>query len=385
MSVCAGRAAARRVLISNVEPRRDHRTGEILPISDGNIMFSRGVYYLYGVSYQPCPRSEQPSCYRDCGYYNMSISVASSPDMVKWTLESTNVLPQMSDANATSSTSPISSSRIAYFSPSVVEVAEGFVMWMQFNFSGRASAFSKSPLGPFELVAVPTDALPFVSGAVPNGLPPQLQHGSSIYLWKDVRAASRILVVFNIIVRFNETTPALYVAELGRGGSTINPRTVRAIDWNCLPPAQSDPKGHNSKCFLEGGGIAQLAGRNPDEWIVVAGTGCCFCAGGADSRVFVSRDDAKTWSGEFAGYLNPPADPAKSLYAPYVIAAQQFGIHAIPTRGGITLLYTGMRWGSGANKRVDSQYWAPIDFVTNDTKIVAPFSRFLDTFVLDVV
>jgi hypothetical protein len=351
-SACVRRTDARRVLISNVEPRRDHRTGAILPISDGNIMFSRGVYYLYGVSYQPCPPSEQPTCYADCGYYNMTISVASSPDMVKWTLESTNALPQMTE-NAASS--PISSSRIAYFSPSVVEVADGFVMWLQFNFSGRASAFSRSPLGPFELTAVPTDALPFVSGAVPNGLPPNLQHGSSIYLWKDVRAASRILVVFNIIVRFNQTTPALYVAELGRGGRTIDPSSVRAIEWNCLPPAQSDPIGHNSKCFLEGGGIAQSP-HNANEWLVVAGTGCCFCAGGADSRVFVSRDDARTWS-QFEGYLNPPADPARSRYAPYAVAAQQFGIQQLPDPkrgdGAAIAFYTGMRWGSGVNKRVD--------------------------------
>jgi len=83
---------ARVTTISNDTPRYDV-DGNILPISDGNLLQHQGVFYLYGVKlvrpahphaspqnskpncnifrmYQPCPVIQQASCYDPCGYYN---------------------------------------------------------------------------------------------------------------------------------------------------------------------------------------------------------------------------------------------------------------------------------------------------------------------------
>jgi hypothetical protein len=82
---------ARVTTISNDTPRYDV-AGNIVPISDGNLLQHQGVFYLYGVKcvtscsriaaqnsrpkcnifrmYQPCPVIQQATCYDPCGYYN---------------------------------------------------------------------------------------------------------------------------------------------------------------------------------------------------------------------------------------------------------------------------------------------------------------------------
>ena len=329
--------------ISNVLPRRT-LTGDVLQVADGNLLYYDGHYYLYGVRYQECPVSQQASCYNPCGYFNNSFAVYTSPDLGQnsWTLGSASLVPAMDMPG------PFSSASIVYFSPFVVFCRRTglFVMWLQYAFSQRAVATASSPMGPFTIVRLPNS----------TGLPDYLAKGSSVYLWVDdegAGAGGEAYMLINLILRGNQTGSSQFVGRLSDDFTAVATSSITPVDWTCQPPAQSNPVGANSKCFQEGGGIFK---GSTGVWFVLGGNGCCFCAGGADTKVWRSLAGPL---GPYAhvGYLNPPL--AGSLYN-YSIPAQQFGVHAVYTAYGVQPLYIGLRWGSGATKRTDFQYWAPI-------------------------
>ena len=288
-------ALAGAVTVSNVQPRLD-ATGAILDVADGNLLQHDGLFYLYGVRYQPCPVSQQSNCYNPCGYYNNTFAVYVSSDLVKWELGASTVLPAMD-------VGPLNSSSTVYFSPFVVfnAATQLFVMWFQYAFKQRAVAAASSPLGPFTIVAMPNA----------TGLPPRLVSGSSVYLWVDARDHQAYMLL-NIILRGQETGNSMFVARLSLDYTRAV--EVAPVDWDCLPAVRgskrvrvrvcvgglraivpqlkwsadgccvqghSDPVGNNSACFQEGGGIFNVG----DDWFVLGGNGCCFCALGADTKV----------------------------------------------------------------------------------------------------
>lgn len=364
----AGGAA---VNISNVLPRRT-ASGEVLEVADGNLLHHGGRYYLYGVRYQPCPVSEQAGCYNPCGYYNNTFAVYVSDDLSEgsWRLGSASLVPAMDERGG-----PFSSASTVFFSPFVVHCRRTglFVMWLQFAFKMRAVATSASPLGPFEIVRLPNA----------TGLPPSLVNGSSVYLWVDdpgAGAGGEAYMLINLILRGNETGSSQFVGRLTDDFLGVVPESVAPVAWDCEPPAQSDPVGVNSRCFQEGGGIFRAGVEAGGAWFVLGGNGCCFCARGADSKVWRSAGGPL---GPYAhvGSLNAPLGPSTPYN--YTIPAQQFGVHAVRlASGGVQPLYVGLRWGSGASKRTDMQYWAPIRVAADGLSLTE--LQWQDSFVLDV-
>src|SRR6185437_2711255 len=93
-----------------------------------------------------------------CGWYNTTFAVYSSPDLVSWTLESDNIMPEMTQPG------PYNSSSVnSYFEPAVLfnEATGRYVLWFclaldALDFSPnitlpRGIAVSESPLGPFKV------------------------------------------------------------------------------------------------------------------------------------------------------------------------------------------------------------------------------------------
>lgn len=318
-------------------------------VSDGNLLHHNGVFYLYGVRYQPCPVSQQADCYNPCGYYNNSFVVYYSKTLAQdsWRLGSASLLPAMDVPGG-----PLSSQTTVYFSPFVVFCAatQRFVMWFQYAFKQRAVAVSHSPFGPFTVSRFPNA----------TGLPPFLVNGSSVYLWvddigSDSGAGGTAYMLINLILRGSERGASQWIGRLASDYETVV--DVAPVEWSCTPPAQSDPVGSNSVCFQEGGGLFKDAATR--TWFVLGGNGCCFCAGGSDSKVWRSLAGAMGPYVEI-GWLNAPA--RRDYLYNYTIAAQQFGVHAVRLASGqVQPMYIGQRWGSGATKRTDLQYWAPIE------------------------
>ena len=385
-------------LIHNNLPRRDVN-GNILHVADGSLVEHEGMFYLYGVVYQPCPVSEQPKCYADCGYYNNTFAVYVSKNLTSWELGSDSVLPLVH------SDGPLNSNATVYFSPFVIfnKKTSKFVMWMQYKFSQKAVATSDHPLGPFVMKHFPNA----------TGIPMDLMKGSSVYVWKErtmkqltggggddteenenqdrdhlAGKEEKAYMVFNIILKQNETSSAMFVSELSDDYTTVLSPTP--VHWNCEPTAHSDPIGRNSRCFQEGGGIFQHYDHsiNKTLWIVMAGNGCCFCALGGDTKVWISQN-GPLGPYNHTGYLNPPLpNPPNATYTPYTIPAQQFGVHPVSVKNPrtgkrmIQPMYIGMRWGSALNglKNDDFQYWAPIEVQGGTVKELA----WQDNFTLEL-
>lgn len=77
------------VVVSNVLPRVDSHTGDILELGDGSLHKFGDKYYLYGVKYVCTPSPHTPLFYgcpkKDRRIWgNMSIGVASSPVSAKY-------------------------------------------------------------------------------------------------------------------------------------------------------------------------------------------------------------------------------------------------------------------------------------------------------------
>lgn len=150
-----GLAAAKRQTISfsNVVPRVDQH-GNILELGDGSIQKFGDKYYLYGVRY-PCTPSPHTPQFYGCPkedrriWGNMSFGVASSSDMVAWTVESYNILPEMHEPNTRW---PVKD--YAWFMPTIAHNPKTgrYALWYYIDANARGVAVSTSPVGPFKIV-----------------------------------------------------------------------------------------------------------------------------------------------------------------------------------------------------------------------------------------
>lgn len=331
----------KNVTISNVLPRVDD-TGAILRVQDGCLAQFDGIFYLYGARYQCCPVSEQPECYDPCGYRNATFAVYSSHDLEVWHLENDNLFPIMTDP-----TSPHSNVKQAYFEPCVMysPAADHYALWFLY-LDTKAVAVSDSPLGPFESVSWDMG----------------MEVGSDAYFWTE-NATGTVYVKHN-----GDAVDGLgshYVSRLSPDllsvEATSAPMSVPALP---VPPYY---QGKWPTCS-EGGGIFQ--GSNM-MWYVMAGSCCCFCAGGANAYVWMSSDPLGPYLLQASNHSGYPGNimPWNATQGKYLSGAQQFSVAPIPTTSGVVPVYIGQRFGSADDglKCHDYQYWGPLTILPDGT------------------
>lgn len=233
-------SGGRRVVISNIAPRLD-TAGRVVNAHDGSLLLAPdGRFYLFGTHYLSCDEGSVGCANKSCGWFGNTYAVYSSSDLSSgsWVLESANILPAMAADN----------DKVAYFEPNVLyNVATAtFVLEYagQVGEAEAAMAVSRTPIGPFTPIA-----------------PLKLAHreGSTSALWLDPATGAGY-------VRYN-SGGAMQCVEL------LSPDFTTATgNVSCAPFAG------------EGGGLF----RRGDTVYLMAGTGCCFCAGGGSAEVWAS-------------------------------------------------------------------------------------------------
>ena len=141
--------------ISNIAPRVDSQTGEILDIHDGTTLRVNDTFFWFGAGYGPCTEClGWNGCCNitvgACGFnMNHTVNLATSTDLVTWTLHG-NVLP---------ADRPVG----IVFGPWVAQSQEtgNYVLWFNvlpvkdgqgdFQDAFYAVAQSASPFGPFTM------------------------------------------------------------------------------------------------------------------------------------------------------------------------------------------------------------------------------------------
>lgn len=169
LAAAAGADPGSRVTVSNVRPRLD-QDGRILELGDGSIAKFGDRYYLYGVKYVCTPSPHTPlfyGCPREDRriWGNMSFGVASSADMVTWSVESYDIVPEMHDPGTR-----WPAAKYAWFMPTIAHNPKTgrYALWYYIDGYARGVAVSDSPVGPFKIV----------HDCVPN-----LQLGSDFFFW----------------------------------------------------------------------------------------------------------------------------------------------------------------------------------------------------------
>lgn len=351
-ALLAGRAAAgARVTISNVAPRVDAATGEILQLGDGSIARFGDRYYLYGVKYVCTPSPADPNHKQNCAradrriWGNMSFGVASSADMVTWRLETYDAVPEMHDP-----ATRWPADRYAWFMPTIAHNPRTgrYALWYYIDGYARGVAVSDSPVGPFKIV----------HDCVPN-----LQLGSDFFFWTG--SDGEVYMKHN-----GGCGGSAPVVAPGGACPAHRPKRGPGICVARLAPNLTDIAASSEmiECPGEGGGIFERGGR----WYIMQGHGCCFCACGDDAQVFEST------SGPFGPYTaandiincsTPGHTEGRNCGGPETPergpGAQQFGVFPIPTAGNTTAhLYVGIRFGSAPDgmKCREFQYWDSLEF-----------------------
>ena len=241
--------------ISNVAPRVDAATGEILDIHDGTTLRVGDVFWWYGASYGGCTEQSSGCASLDvgaCGFQlNHTVSAAHSTDLKTWTLVRDVLAADARPAGI-------------MFSPWVARSAATglYVMWYNmlpvengqgvFDAAYYSVATSAAPGGPFETVVVN------VSGVAFDRLP----DAASVFVDDD---------------------GAGYLA-FTHEDSHVN--TVQRLSPDLLGP------------LIPGGGASAVIGGPNNEgalmfkrdgtYYVGFGGCCCFCAGGSNVELFAA-------------------------------------------------------------------------------------------------
>jgi len=307
-------------VVSNAAPRRDATTGAILDIHDGTtIRGDDGTFYWYGASYGSCV--EQPSGCASvklgaCGFNaNHSVSLATSKDLVNWTLQGV----VLAEADR-----PVG----IMFSPWVARSAETglYVLWYNmlpiengagvFDAAYYSVATSVSPLGPFKTVVVN------VTGIAYQRLP---------------------------------DAPAIFVDDDGAGyiaftheDSHVN--NIQQLSRDLLGPL---PGGSVSPQIGGGNIEGALMFKRNGIYYFGGGECCCFCEGGTDATLWMSPHPLG------------PYTPAGTLATAAVWGAQTGTVWFT----GVDYVLFGDRWQSSPDslKAHDFSYMAPIAFNADGT------------------
>ena len=353
---------ANRTHIHNNQPRLDV-TGHPVNSHEGGVYNFNGTWFMYGTVYENC--TQGPTCTHPCGYNPNTFSVYTSPDLVEWTLRSTNILPEMS----------IDNNRTYYWMPNVGYNRHTNKYIMQYvdhacghSYSRKVScapiAVADSPLGPFRKVA----PLELHGG----------QPGTTLGLFVDRDGSA--YVKYN--TRHGNVNGSTHVVE------------QLSEDW-LTTTGKFSIVAHLR--YYEGGGMF----RRGELVYYMAGTGCCFCQWGGSARVWVSAHPLGPWTLQVAdankcqGGGNPaPHPPAVNPCAPnasepaegpsFTVPAQQFNVIDVTLANGSTaILYYGERSNYPRNglKSEQWQAWVPLEF--DAAGVVQPMT-FPARFTLDL-
>lgn len=253
LGVLATATFAAVVTIHNDVPRVD-QLGHIVNAHDGSVVHFPGTpgYFMYGTVYENCTQVGT-QCQAPCGYSPNTFALYTSPDLVSWHLESTDILPEMAKDNAV----------IDYWMPYVARNAATSQYVMQY-WSGRCGfakpcadiAVADSPFGPFTMVP------PLALTATPSS-----QMG--FFVDDDGRA----------YVRYNTGAPQHHVVQ------------ALTADWMATTTEYAIVFWKEAFAWLEGGGVF----RRGDLVFYMTGTDCCFCEWGGGSQFWSARSPLGPW------------------------------------------------------------------------------------------
>ena len=304
-------AGAGSSVVSNVLPRRDAASNEILDIHDGTTLKIGDVFYWVGASYGGCTEQATGCASLDvgaCGFnLNHSVSVATSTDLLSWTLHA--------DVLAVSARPPG-----ILFSPWMAQSPSTglFVLWFNilpvengagvFDAAYYAVATAASPLGPFVL------ANANVTGMAYTRLP---------------------------------DAPALFVDDDGAAYVAFTHEDSHVNNVQQLAPDLLGP--------LAGGAVSQIGGTNNEgvlmfkrngTYYVGFGQCCCFCAGGSNVELFAAASPLG------------PYESVGDVIQPAAWGAQTGTVFFT----GVDFVLYGDRWQSAPDriKAHDFSYMAPL-------------------------
>jgi hypothetical protein len=257
-------------VLSNVVPRRD-TTGAIVNAHAGGIYNFSSTFYLIGEHYKNCPhagenKTKDPLAFGDCemcGHTGTSFALYTSDDLNAWTLNTTNVIPN-----------PPGGTNANLYTPVFAYNAKHSYYVMLFQCTGGCTdgqlqvSTAASPAGPF----IPKGAV------LPNN---DSRSGSSQGgIWVDDSSPHQTgYLIFNSIG--NEANKGQWIVELDDTYLRMTNRSAQIVAG-----AVGSEAG-----FLEGGGIF----RRGDLYYFMAGSGCCYCAGGGGAMVFVAPHPLGPW------------------------------------------------------------------------------------------
>ena len=244
-------ASSLTVTIRNDVPRVD-TAGAIVNAHDGSMMFFNNTYFLYGTVYENCTQ-HGTQCEAPCGYSPNTFALYTSIDLTKWTLQSRDILLNMTADNAV----------INYWMPVVIFNPNTLKFIMQY-WSGRCGfakpcadvAVADSPYGPFTMLP------PLAVTAVPS---------SQMGFFADDNG--------NGYVRYNTGAPQHHVVQ------------KLAPDWLSTTDEYAIVFWKSSFAWMEGGGVFKRGAL----WYYMTGTDCCFCTWGGDARFWTARSALGPW------------------------------------------------------------------------------------------
>ena len=316
VSVALSRAASS--VVSNVDPRRDAASGEILDIHDGNTLRIGDTFFWYGAGYGGC--TEQASgCASTkvgaCGFQvTHVVNLATSTDLMHWTMVGPVLVPADRPAGI-------------LFSPWVArsKFTGLFVLWFNllpasgagFDAAFYAVATSASPTGPFKT------AVANVSGIAFTQLP---------------------------------DAPTVFVDDDGAGylaftHENTHVNHVQALSPDLLGPLT--PHGNVSAQIGAPNNEGILMFKREGRYFVMFGLCCCFCDGGATTTAYSATSPLG------------PYTPAGTIFSAADWRAQTGSVWFT----GVDYVLFGDRWQSAPDriKGHDFSYMAPVEWNADST------------------
>ena len=268
------------VVLSNVALRLD-TAGRVVNAHDGGLYALDGKYWLYGTVYENCSQAG-PVCDGHCGYFGNVFAAYSSPDLLTWTLESSNVLPELSRDN----------DKVSYWEANVGYNA-ATQHYIMLYWSGHYGFVNSS-------VAVATASSP--SGPFVNA-PPIRMHGARII----------------------SDTVALFVDDDGVAYARYNTRDAPlrhiverlAPDWLSSSGEYGEIWSKQDFPWYDGGGMFKRGAT----YYVMLSFDCCFCSWGSDALVFTAPAPLGPWTPQTPRAAAAVAQVPASLPAPRAAAS----------------------------------------------------------------